>query len=221
MRQVELQHVFADPARPSLWARQARRPAPHRPPPKRRTRRTRPALRRSVRVDSGTGADGGSEAIGIAACCGAAFGGAGAAVRDGARGIMRLAVSVATISTPWLPSGKSSREQPQVMSMPGAAPKPRKRSIRMAPLAGNWLASRAAWRRCGSAGPKFLAASSVLSLAPNTAARRGLAHRMRLPSADHSHAGRALAACPARRGSRSTCPWNSAGFIDLELARAG
>ena len=76
-------------------------------------------------------------------------------------GITRLGICVATTSTPWLPSKNSSREQPHVMSMPGAAPKPRNRSIRIAPSADSRLASRATWRRCGSAGPKILAASSA------------------------------------------------------------
>jgi hypothetical protein len=130
---------------------------------------------------------------------------------------MRLAVAVATISTPWLPSAKSSRAQPHVISMPGAAPKPRSRSIRTAPLAGKSRASRATRRRCGSAGPKILAASSVRSRAPSTAAPAELAHRICAPSADHSQTGRALFACATSRGSRSTCPENSALFIDWIL----
>ena len=165
---------------------------------------------------SGSDSDGGSETIGIAAGCGAASGGeAGAAFAEEARGFMLLAVAVATTSTPWWPSGKSSREQPHVISMPGAAPKPRNRSIRTAPLAGSWWASRATWRRCGSAGPGFRAASSALPEAPNTLAPARFAHTIRVPSADHSHAGRVLAACAASRGSRSTCPWNSL-FIALK-----
>src|SRR2546429_7335241 len=58
----------------------------------------------------------------------------------------------AAIRTPWLPLGKSNREQPQVASPPGAAPNPCKRSSRMAPFASNRPASRAICRRCWSAG---------------------------------------------------------------------
>ena len=83
-----------------------------------------------------------------------AAGGAGAA-RAGSGAIS--AMLPAAIRTPWLPSAKSNREQPQVASTPGAAPKPCSRSSRIAPLAGNRPASRAICRRCGSAGPKVFA----------------------------------------------------------------
>ena len=55
----------------------------------------------------------------------------------------------------------------------------------------------------------FLREAAPLA-APNTRAPTGLAHRIRVPSADHSHAGRALVACTANRGSPSPCNWNSA-----------
>ena len=71
------------------------------------------------------------------------------------------AVLPAAIRMPWLPSGKSSREQPQVASMPGAAPNPCNRSSRIAPFASNRPASRAICRRCGSAGPKVFSASAA------------------------------------------------------------
>ena len=82
-------------------------------------------------------------------------------------------------------------KQPQVASMPGAAPNPCKRSSRIAPFAGNRPASRAICRRCGSAGPKIFSASAAALAAPNRRAPTGLAHRIRVPSVDHSHAGRA------------------------------
>ena len=100
----------------------------------------------------------------------------------------------AAIRTPWLPSGKSNREQPQVASPPGAAPNPCRRSSRMAPLASNRPASRATCRRCRSAGPKVFSARAAALAAPNRRAPAGLAHRIRLPSAVHSQAGRRLAA---------------------------
>src|SRR6202011_2762647 len=49
--------------------------------------------------------------------------------------------------------------------------------------------------------------------APNSLAPTGLAHSTRVPSIDHSHAGRALVACTASRGSPTPCNWNSALFI--------
>ena len=60
-------------------------------------------------------------------------------------------------------------KQPQVASPPGAAPNPCKRSSRMAPFAGNRLASRAICRRCRSAGPKVFSARAAASAAPNSA----------------------------------------------------
>ena len=52
-------------------------------------------------------------------------------------GMMRPAALLDVTRMPWLPSGKSSREQPQVASMPGDAPKPRRRSSRIAPFCGS------------------------------------------------------------------------------------
>ena len=49
--------------------------------------------------------------------------------------------------------------------------------------------------------------------APNRRAPTGLAHRIRVPSVDHSHAGSALVACTASRGSPTPRNWNSALFI--------
>ena len=60
-------------------------------------------------------------------------------------------------------------------------------------LPSNRLASRAICRRCRSAGPKVFSASAAASAAPNSRTPAGLAHRIRLPSAVHSHAGRGLA----------------------------
>jgi len=105
------------------------------------------------------------------------------------------------------------REQPQVANMPGVAPKPCNRSSRTAPFASRRPARRATCRRCGSAGPKVFLASALLLSAPNTRAPTGLAHRIRVPSVDHSHAGMRLVACTASRGSPSACNWNSALFI--------
>ena len=62
-------------------------------------------------------------------------------------------------------------------------------------------------------GRNALPASACALAAPNTRAPTGLAHRIRVPSVDHSHAGRALVACTASRGSPSACNWNSALFI--------
>ena len=59
-----------------------------------------------------------------------------------------VGMPAAVIRMPWLPSGNSSREQAQVASMPGAAPKPRSRSSRTAPFGGRRPASRAICRRC-------------------------------------------------------------------------
>ena len=87
-------------------------------------------------------------------------------------GMVRPAVLPATIRMPWLPSGKSSREQPQVASMPGAAPKPCNRSSRTAPFAGRRPASRATCRRCGSAGPKSFGERALLGRAEHACADR-------------------------------------------------
>src|SRR5450759_4083211 len=46
--------------------------------------------------------------------------------------------------------------------------------------------------------------------APNTLAPTGLAHRICVPSTDQSHAGMALVACTASRGSPTPRNWNSA-----------
>jgi hypothetical protein len=54
--------------------------------------------------------------------------------------------------------------------------------------------------------------------APKIAAPIGFAHRMRLASALHSHAGSALVATGANRSSRSKASWNSDWLI--ERARA-
>ena len=85
-------------------------------------------------------------------------------------------------------------KQPQVASMPGAAPNPCNRSSRMAPFASSRPASRAICRRCRSAGPKVFSARAAALAAPNRRAPAGLAHRIRVPSAVHSQAGRRLAA---------------------------
>ena len=69
-------------------------------------------------------------------------------------GIARPTGWAATIRMPWLPSANSSRAQPQVMSVPSAAPKPRRRSSRIAPVGGSRWASCTTCRRCWSAGPK-------------------------------------------------------------------
>ena len=84
------------------------------------------------------------------------------------RGVIS-AMLPAAIRTPWLPSGKSNREQPQVASPPGAAPNPCRRSSRMAPSASSRPASRATCRRCRSAGPKVFSARAAALAAPNSA----------------------------------------------------
>ncbi len=72
--------------------------------------------------------------------------------------------SAATTRMPLPPSGNSSCEQAQVIKLPSAAPKPRRRSSRIAPLAGNREPSWAIWRRWVSAGPKVLANRSAALL---------------------------------------------------------
>ena len=129
-------------------------------------------------------------------------------------GIARPPDPAAVIRMPWLPSANSSRAQPQVASVPSAAPKPRSRSSRIAPEAGSLAESCATWRRCASAGPKILLARLAPLAAPNNFAPTGLAHRIRVPSTDQSHAGAALVACTASRGSPTPRNWNSALFID-------
>ena len=128
-------------------------------------------------------------------------------------GMLRPTGSATATRMPWLPSAKSSRAQPQVTSAPRLAPKPRSRSSRIAPEIGSRLASCATWRRCGSAGPKILFANSGACAAPNRLAPTGLAHRIRVPSGDHSQAGCGLVACTASRGSPTPRSWNSIGFI--------
>ena len=84
-----------------------------------------------------------------------------------------------------------------------AAPKPRSRSSRTAPFAGRRPASCATCRRCGSAGPNIFSRERRAVGRAEQRAPTGLAHRIRVPSVDHSHAGRALVACTASRGSPS------------------
>ena len=124
-------------------------------------------------------------------------------------GIARPDVSAAAIRIPWLPSGKTSSAQEQVISLPSAAPKPRSRSSRIAPVGGSRPASCAICRRLVSAGPNVFFASAAPLAAPNNRAPTGLAHRTRLPSVDHSHTGSALVACTASRGSPTPCNSNS------------
>ena len=93
-------------------------------------------------------------------------------------GIARPAGSAATIRMPWMPSAKSSRAQPQVMSAPSGAPKPRSRSSRTAPVGG-----KPAGELCDLAAvrirrPESLAASAAALAAPNSLAPTGLAHRI-------------------------------------------
>ena len=127
--------------------------------------------------------------------------------------------SAAVIRTPWLPSAKSNLALPQVTSVPSAEPKPRSGSSLIAPVGSSRLASCATCRRCGSAGPNVMLASSAPLAAPNNLAPTGLAHQIRAPSLDHSHAGSALVACTASRGSPSPSNWNSALFIAGEHDR--
>ncbi len=115
-------------------------------------------------------------------------------VAPGAIGIARPTGSAATINTPSTPSAKSNRQQPQVISVPSGAPKPRRRSSRIAPLGGRRWARCATWRRRKSAGPKVLLARPAASAAPNTRAPTGLAQSTRVPSIDQSQAGNRLAA---------------------------
>ena len=107
------------------------------------------------------------------------------------------------------PSEKSSRAQAQVTRPPSAAPKPRSRSSRTAPVGDSRPASCATWRRCGSAGPKFRDASAAALAAPNTPAPTGLAHRMRAPSSRPQ---------PRRQGARrmNGQPW-IAHALQLEI----
>ena len=130
-------------------------------------------------------------------------------------GIGRPTGSVAAIRMPWLASANSSRAQLQVTSAPSGTPKPRSRSSRTAPDGNNRPAICATWRRCASAGPKVFLARIAPLAAPNSFAPTGLAHRMLTPSTDHSHAGSALVACTASRGSPTPRNWNSALFIAL------
>jgi hypothetical protein len=108
---------------------------------------------------------------------------------------------VATIRIPAPPSEKFSREQAQVISPPSAAPKPRSRSSRTVPPGGSRLASWITWRRCGLAGPNARAARSAPLRASSAWAPTGLAQNTRVPSIDHSHAGRLEVAWTASRGS--------------------
>ena len=88
------------------------------------------------------------------------------------------------------------------------------------PLQPDRAAGRTAARRVappgGGAGPRdrmILPASTAPLAAPNSRAPSGLAHRIRVPSLDHSQTGRALVACTASRGSPTPRNWNSALFI--------
>jgi hypothetical protein len=110
---------------------------------------------------------------------------------------------------PLLPSGKSSRAQLQVASIPGEAPKPRRRSSRTAPAGDNRPPSCAIWRRPGSAGPIVFLANAATLAAPSTRAPTALAHNTCAPSVDHSHAGSWLVAWTESLGWARPCNWNS------------
>jgi hypothetical protein len=110
---------------------------------------------------------------------------------------------------PLLPSGKSSRAQLQVASIPGEAPKPRRRSSRAVPAGDNRPPGCAIWRRLGSAGPIVFFANAATLAAPSTRAPTALAHNTRAPSVDHSHAGSWLVAWTESLGSARPCNWNS------------
>ena len=217
MRQVELQHALQIRLVGLGRREQVRRPAPHRLPRRRRTARRRPALRRIGAGCSVTGAGGGAEAIGIAACCALA-----SACRRGrcamARvGIMRRAVR-------WRRSARHDghRENRSANSRRSRACRALRQSRAAAPCrmrrrAIGWQPRRpggGADRRVQNFGRK-------LAVADAEHARAGaLAHRIRAPSACHSHAGRVLAACAASRGSlalATSIPFHASSLV----ARAG
>ena len=112
------------------------------------------------------------------------------------------ACSVAAIRIASAPSLSCVRAQRQVSVRSRPAPKPRRRSKRLAPSSGRVAASLTTCAAT-SLPSKRQAANAAGVSAPKIAAPVGLAKRIRVPSSDHAQAGHGPSASGARRGSRS------------------
>ena len=96
---------------------------------------------------------------------------------------------------------RSKRAQEQVSELHAAPAKPRRRNSRAPPPSGRVSAIRSIWARAGSPMANARSRSACEVFAPSAAQPAGLAHRMRAPSALHSHTAIALVACAASRAS--------------------